>query len=419
MFSEYWRVLQRNPAYARLWLADVISLLGDWFSLIALAVLVSRATAGSGLAISGLLLAQLLPAVVVGPFAGTLVDRFDRKHILIISDLLRVAITIGFLFVQGAQDLWLVYLLTIAQFSVSSIFEPARTAMMPKVVRSGDLVTANVLSSITWSAMLSLGGLLGGVVAAFLGVTTALLLNSLSFIVSALLISRIRSNDGSSFRAEPASGETPHGGGLRDGVRYLRQRPPVAALLLLKASIAISNIEALRILYATTVFAANDDGALALGWLSASAGVGAVLGPLLLERFNDGTIQRMRRLCAIALAACALSLFGLASAPGILVAAFTFLTRAMGGSVIWTYSTVMIQQSTDDHVRGRVFALDFAANQLAAISVTLILGWLLQESNEALLRSITTDVGFVSIMPLIIWIAVVALLERGERRANT
>jgi MFS family permease len=329
VIRSYWQVLRRNPNYARLWVADATSLIGDWFSLIALAVLVSRLSEGSGLAVSGLLLAQLLPAVVVGPFVGILVDRWDRKHILIASDLMRVVITLGFLLVRGPEDLWLVYLLTIAQFCVSSIFEPARSAIMPRVVQPSDLITANVLSSVTWSAMLAIGGLLGGFVSAYLGITTALLLNSFSFILSAFLISRIRSIDGASFRPEPVESHQ-RGGGIREGLRYLRQRTSTAALLLLKAGSAVGSIETLRVLYATTLFAGSDQGAWSLGMLSAAAGVGAVLGPLLLERFNTGTTGRMRWLCAIALATCSVGILTLAYTTGVWWAALVFVGRAMG-----------------------------------------------------------------------------------------
>jgi MFS family permease len=417
MPGSYWRLLQRNPSYARLWLADAISLIGDWFSLIALSVLVARYSGGDGLAISGLLLAQLLPMVLIGPFAGVLVDRLDRKLILIISDVLRVAITLGFLLVRSADTLWLVYLLTVAQFSVSSIFEPARSAMMPRVVRGEDLVTANVLSSVTWSAMLALGGLLGGLVAGWFGVSTALLLNSLSFLLSAALLTTVHPVDGGTFRPESATAEGERGGGLLDGLRYLRERPATAALLMLKAGSAVSSIETVRALYATSIFAGTDQGAWALGMLSAAAGVGAVLGPLLLERFNDGTTRRMRRLSIIGLAACSLGILILAHVSGLWAAALVFVLRAMGGSTVWTYSAVMIQQSTADYVRGRVFALDYAANMATAVCSTLVLGWLLRSPDEALLRTTTTQLGLVTLVPLALWGLALLLIERSERQA--
>src|SRR5258708_9298281 len=96
---RYLQLLRRHPAYARLWLAQVVSQMGDWFTTIALATLVARFTNNSGLAVSGLMLARFIPPLLVGPLAGVIIDRLNRQYLLIISDLVRAALAIGFLFV--------------------------------------------------------------------------------------------------------------------------------------------------------------------------------------------------------------------------------------------------------------------------------------------------------------------------------
>src|SRR5690606_9962185 len=192
--QTYIRLLRNNPDYALLWYAQAISLIGDWFNTIVLSALVSRYSNGSGLAISGLLLARFLPPLLVSPLAGVLLDRFDRKRLLIFSDVARFFIVLGFLLATSPDRLWLIYVLSVLQFGLSALFEPGRSALMPSVVRREDLVHANVLGSITWSAMLAIGGALGGLVAAVLGTTTALLFDAATFLISALLIKKIRIN---------------------------------------------------------------------------------------------------------------------------------------------------------------------------------------------------------------------------------
>src|SRR4051812_20745844 len=108
----YIRLLRDNPGYTRLWIAQAVSLLGDWFSTIALSSLVAHYSKGSGIAISLLLLARFLPPLIFGPYAGVLVDRLNRKWLLIFSDALRVLIVLSFLLVNGEDKLWLIYLLT-------------------------------------------------------------------------------------------------------------------------------------------------------------------------------------------------------------------------------------------------------------------------------------------------------------------
>ncbi|MBZ0288128.1 MAG: MFS transporter, partial [Anaerolineae bacterium] len=162
----YINLLRNNKDFSRLWLAQVVSLLVDWFNTVALSALVSQYTDGSGLAISGLLIARFLPPLIVSPFAGVLVDRFDRKRLLIASDVLRACIVLLLLFAGGRDQLWLIYLMTVFQFILSAVFEPGRSAILPSLVTGNDLLRANTLSNVTWSAMLAVGAIVGGVVAA-------------------------------------------------------------------------------------------------------------------------------------------------------------------------------------------------------------------------------------------------------------
>ncbi|HEX5940892.1 MAG TPA: MFS transporter, partial [Anaerolineales bacterium] len=142
--TDYLSFLRLRPAFRSLWLAQVISLTGDWFNTIASVIIVNR-YAASGLAIGGLFLARALPPFLLGPVAGVVADRFDRRKVLILSDVLRAGIVLCFLLIDRPEHLWLLYVLTVLQFSVSSFFEPARAALVPSLVKSDELLTANTL----------------------------------------------------------------------------------------------------------------------------------------------------------------------------------------------------------------------------------------------------------------------------------
>src|SRR5262245_65960743 len=124
----------RNPAFRRLWIAQAVSLVGDWFTLIALAVAVSHDSGGSGFAVGGLLLTQLVPTAVVGPLSGVLADRFDRRRLLVISDLTRVVIVLLLIPAVRAGALTPIYALALLHFTVATVFEPARAALVPGLV---------------------------------------------------------------------------------------------------------------------------------------------------------------------------------------------------------------------------------------------------------------------------------------------
>src|SRR5512141_2657123 len=137
--SNYLPFLQRRSKFRSLWLAQVISLMGDWFNTIASVIIVSRYST-SGLAVGGLFLARALPPFLLSPIAGVVADRFDRRKVLIVSDVLRAGIVLCFLLVSRPENLWLLYVLTVLQFSISAFFEPARAALVPGLVEEDELL---------------------------------------------------------------------------------------------------------------------------------------------------------------------------------------------------------------------------------------------------------------------------------------
>lgn len=403
-------LLRRRPAFARLWVAEVISLGGDWFTLIALALVVARAGHGSGLALGGLMAVQLLPMVVIGPWSGVLVDRVDRRRLLIASDFARVAIVAGLALAADGGPLPLVYGLAFLHFAVATVFEPGRAAILPSVVAEPELVAASTLSSVTWSVMAALGGVLSGILVAVLGVRAAFVVDALSFLASGLLIASIPA---SGVRRVVAHGSD--GLALRDGLLLLRHAPVVLATLLVKAIGGITAVEATMALYATRVFPIGRDGALTLGLGWAAFGLGAVLGPLALNRLDDGSLSRLRRFIAVGTALIAAGLFTLSFAPHVLVFGAAVLLRGAGGSTNWTYSTVLLQRSVPDAMRGRLFALELGASHLSAIVFSLLWGSLVDRVG---LRETVLLAGFLSLVPLGLWTLNLGRMDRPDAVAT-
>ncbi len=420
--SGYISLLRRHPDFARLWLASVISLMGDWFNFIALSALVSRYSDGSGLAVSGLLLARYLPPLFISPVAGVLADRLNRKALLVFSDLARAVIVLLLLTANTPDLLWLIYLLTVLQACMSAMFEPARGAILPALVGQEDILKANTLNNVTWSAMLAVGALLGGVVTTLLGTAAVLVIDSLTFLLSALFILGIRTNTKAVKPAASAAAEAKSAGSFMDGLRYVRSNPVAAAALFIKFGLSLGSVDTLMIAYGTILFVINNDSTLPLGILYSAFGVGAVIGPLLVNRYNDGKILTMRRMVIGSFACVTLGWLLFGFAPSLLLASVGLAVRAAGGSVTWTYGSTIIQLSTENHYLGRVFSFDWAGYYLAITFSTLITGILIDTLGSAHIRSITVGTGLMSIIPLLIWVATVLWLERREtlpRAAST
>lgn len=411
--AVYLRLLRRNPGYARLWLAQAISLLGDWFNTIVLSVLVVAYSPDStrGMAVSGLLLARFLPPLLLSPLAGVLVDRFDRRRILIVSDVLRTVVVLGFLLVDGPERLWLIYALTVLQFGLSSVFEPGRSALLPSVCLPDDLVPANTLGSITWSVMLAGGAVIGGLVASAVGTSTALIVDALSFLLSAILIAQIRVRAPALHAVEQIAEPKAT---FRDGLRYLAAHPNTALSALIKLGGSIGNIDLLVIVYATSYFVVGEDGIISLGILWSGFGLGAVLGPLLLNRLNDGTVRVMRRLIIIGYAWISLGWLLFGAAPTLPLATLALAVKAMGSSVYWTYSSVILQKSVPANYLGRVFSVDMAGFQLATVLSTVIVGALVDTLGTDHARLIAYGSVVASLVPLALWVVAVQWMERRE-----
>jgi MFS family permease len=403
------RLLRDNPGFARLWAAEVVSLGGDWFTIIALAVLVSRHTGGSGVAVGALLLTQLLPAVVFAPIAGVVVDRSDKRRLLIATDLIRAVIVLALIPAArlGRDDV--LYVLAFLHFTIATVFEPARAALMTRLLAEKDLVAGSTLSSVTWSVMVALGGLAGGSLLAVVGPANAFAWDAFTFLVSASIMAAIPASAGQR-EAPPREGPA-EVVRFSDAIQHLRRQPVTGATTLVKSMNGVAVADTFMVLYGTRVFALGHDGALSLGLIYGSFGVGAVLGPTLLNLLNDGSPARMRRLIAAGAALLAAGLLLLAAAPTLWVACLAIVLRGAGGSALWTYSTIILQKVIPGAMLGRVFAIDFAVSQLAAVSFALFWGALMDRVG---LRPVVLAAAVLATLPCLLWTWALPRMDRRE-----
>ena len=405
----YTGLLRANRDFRMLWLGQVVSQLGDWFDTIALFTLVLKLT-GSGRAVGLVLVARFLPSVVLGPLSGVLADRFDRRHIMIASDVARALVVLGFLFVRSPEHVWLVYLLTVLQLAFSAFFEPARSAALPALVAERDLLTANSISSVTWSAMLTLGAAVGGPVTEWFGTDVAFVIDSLTYLLSAVLVWCVR------LPKRPPRPKTPVTAakalGVTDtleGLRYVWRRPRVLALLLVKPAWGLGGgILTLLPVFGEKVFrlslhTAVGGAALGMSALYAARGVGTAVGPLFTRRFYSETRQQMQRAIGVSF------LFGggfyvaFAAEQSFALALVWLALAHAGGSVLWVFSTVLLQTSVEDEFRGRVFAAELMLMTLALAASNYATGEALDRFRVSP-RVATAAIGLLFLLPGLLWL---------------
>ena len=186
-FRTYWALLRFNADFRRLYLARLVSFAGDWFLVVPLVGLVYEAT-DSALAASAVLAAQALPAALLAPLTGMVSDRFDRKTVLVVSDVFRAALAFALLATDAIGSVWYPLLLVFLEGAGAAFFYPASTGSLPNVVTEDELPAATTLMSTAWGTMAALGAAAGGVFATVVSRDAAFIVNGATFLVSAILI---------------------------------------------------------------------------------------------------------------------------------------------------------------------------------------------------------------------------------------
>src|SRR3989475_10616885 len=176
--SAYVRLLRQNQNFRRLWMAQIVSEIGDWFYTLAIYSLLLQLT-GRASSVALALVLQVLPQTFVGPTAGVVNDRMRRKHVMITADLVRMAVVLAMLLVRSRSTVWLVYPLLLLETIMAAFFEPARNSVIPNITARGDAIGANALASSAWSVDLVIGAPVGGLVAAVLGRDAVFVLNAI------------------------------------------------------------------------------------------------------------------------------------------------------------------------------------------------------------------------------------------------
>ena len=399
-------LLRRNRDFRRLFLASVISLGGDWFLFVAITSLIVETT-GRAIDVGLAILAQELAFFIASPPAGVLVDRLDRRKLMIVCDVARIGVCASFLFV-GTGTVWLAYPLLALLSVFGAPFDPASTAATPNLVEPRDLPTANALNGSLWGTMLAVGAGLGGIVATVFGRDTAFVIDAASFGVSALLLWGIRRPF-----SEPREPGHEHPKMLEatiEVLRYARRDHRVLALIGVKAGFGLAaGVLALIPVFGVDVF---DRGEIGVGALMAARGVGALVGPFLGHRISGDGHRRLFAAIGIALAVFGVSYMALGLAPTLWVAGVVIFVAHLGGGAQWVLSTFGLQVLVPDHIRGRVFAVDFAMITLSLAISSLVAAAIADAAGP---RVAAVAVGAMAVIWAVVW----SVLTRSIRRRTT
>lgn len=365
--KNLWEVLAQQRDYRRVLGAGLISLTGDWILRIGLAFHVYTST-GSTLASGGLLLASYLPLVLLGSLAGVFVDRWDRRRTMIVTNLLHALVLLPLLLIGDGSTLWVIYLVVLAESCLQQFFRPAEQSLVPLLVETRQLVTANSLNSQTNDTARLVGAAVGGVLAATGGLPLLALVDAVTYLLAMALLIGVRHR--------PERVKVVHTGPAIqrltadwvEGIRICWSGP--ALRLVFAFGLVTSVGEGLMsTLFAPFVSAELGGDGTAFGLITSSQAVGGIAGGLIAAgvgaRFSAAKLWGYGAI-AFGLIDLALFLYPLFW-DGLAPAFVCMIAVGVPGAFMVAGMMTVIQRLTDDASRGRVFGALFAAEGLAVL----------------------------------------------------
>ena len=359
----YLDLLRREDDFRRLYLAQLIASGGDWFAVIPLLILLPELT-GTGLWGALVLAADTAVFALVSPYAGTVVDRLDRRRVLVAANAAAGLAALLLLLVRTEATAWIA-LVGIGLVAAAKAFaQPASAAALPNLVAADDLQTASVLNGASWGTMLAVGAALGGLVAGTLGTTACFAIDAALLLGAALLVART-TKPFSDPGAEPRP-RRPVREDVGEALGYARRDRRVLALLTCKSGPAFGNgALSLFPLFGAAAFGLGPFG---VGLMYSARGLGALLGPLLLRRRATDP-ARLYAVLAGSMSVFGVAYLALAVTPWFWLVLVLLTVAHAGGGANWILSTYGLQATVPDALRGRVFSADYTlATLVIAVS---------------------------------------------------
>jgi MFS family permease len=407
--SPYLRLLRTNRNFRLLWFAQIISEQGDWLYAVAVYSLLLEYT-GSAKSVGLAFVLQVLPQFFVSPAVGVINDRLSRKKVMIFADWSRAIIVLCMLLVRGPHLVWLLYTLLFLETILWALFEPGRSAVIPNIAGESELMVANTLSSTTWSFNFAMGFAVGGALAAYFGRDFVFVLNSLSFVLSALLIGRMKFSEPHAENRPPLKPrDFADFSPIKEGIGYVWKNPRLRTTIFVKAGLGLMGANwVLLPIFGERIFPIHragfnqrQAGMLGMSLLMACRGIGAIIGPIVSGYWAAGIEKRMRLGILFGYLAAAAGYLTLGHAPGLALACTGIILAHAGGSTLWVFSSTLLQLQTNDRFRGRVFSAEWALSVVTMSLSSYSAGVLIDRNIAA--ATVASATGLVVLIPAVLW----------------
>ena len=410
----YMQLLRQNKEFRRLFIANEISFIGDWFTVIALFILAGEASDDSPLAIAGVLASRSFSLALFTPFTGMLADRFSRRGLMVLANVLSFGILIVVLLTGVLEGLVSVYGLAVVIVAARAVHDPAEYAYLPNICDENELLTANALASGGWSVALGIGAAIGGLTIAEFGITTALWIDTTTFLVAALMLSMLpHGGPDASERGATTPRVVFHE--MVGGWKYIYANPSIRRVVFAKGMWAAGGGAQVFLLVLIGMETGFGEVAAGVGVLFMARGFGSGFGPIA-GRPLMANMRLRPYLLGLAVGTCGAFYVGvsLVEWSGFMLV-LIFLAHAASG-LNWVLSTTLLQERSADEWRGRVAGTDHFGITLM-MGISAVAGGYILTENILDLRELIAVTGLVQITLCILWIALVSGPEKRMLQA--
>ncbi len=382
---------------------------GDWFSVIAMFLLAAEATDNSPLAIAGVLAVRSFTFAPLEPVTGMLADRYSRKTLMIVSNLISFLILATVLTLDLIDDLWTVYMLAMGLVVGRAIYDPAQTAYLPNICDEEELLTANALVSGAWSASMGIGAGIGGLTISEYGVDVGLWIDSVTFLFAALVILSLPRGGPESFERASSSPFVMLQE-ILSGWKHILTRPQIRRIVLAKGLWATGGGAQVFLLILIGMEAGFGEVAAGIGVVYLCRGFGSGFGPLV-SRSLMASERAMPYIIGVALTGAGCLYLGVSFFEwGPLTLVCIFLSHGCSG-VSWVFSTTILQRRTADEWMGRVAGTDNLIITLT-MGISTVIAGLAMENQIFELREMLMITAATQITAGILWLLIASPRER-------
>ncbi len=381
----------KHPVIARLSLIQLISYFGTWFSQVAIFSMIV-AYGADAITIAFTAAMAMLPAVILAPLIGIIIDRIDFKKLMMTLLLVEIAMTLSFIFINSLEYVWVLMILIFIRSSAASLLFSAEMALFPKIVKGEMLKNTNEIHSIIWSLSYASGMAVGGIATYYWGYDTAFIIDAILYSIAVLLLLGLK------LSLEKAVHTDSNWQMFIDGFNYLRSRKKILHLILLHAAIGLTSFDALITLLADFQYKEIIAVPLAIGLMNATRALGLMIGPFFIGKIiSKNNLHYFFILQGIAI------IFWSAMEYSFYLGLFALFITGFFITTLWSYTYLLIQEETDQKYMGRVISYNDMFFMLSNVATALFIGYASKGGISLEVITMVLGSGFIFIAIYYMW----------------